>query len=166
MKKSIIAIFVIIVLIALSVVLITTLSKAQNPIHNLNGILLSYQKITMTFTEEDLKKYYNMSDEDYKDLYRNRDKYVMYQIKATIKNNTNSTFYNLKAILKASYANLWLFTDSLGAIQPLDLSPGDAQDRMITIIIKVGNMSAEEIDTLIRSLKIEIISCAGELQWE
>ncbi len=151
--------------------------------HNyIDGRLLSYEKdyidSSQIYIDSDESEesegfyYFNMDKDTINDFSNYPEKYTSYRIKIEITNMSDKKIYEVYAETVNKYENIWFDTNKLSyGFNGLEAYETCEYDDVLYVIVKTEGMSENEIDELLKIIKIKIHSTYIEylnsiMDWE
>ncbi len=126
--------------------------------------IISYEQVEdyrMSFHGDDYL-WFDMSDEEGKDLIENPENYKGYDIDLKINNISQQTVYEAEANVSQRYKDIWTNNADF-AEWSIDILPHDSYTGSVFIIVKTSDMTEKEIDESIRSIGITV--SARNAEW-
>jgi len=100
---------------------------------------------------------FNMDEGTAVDIQNNPDNYREYRIEVYIKNTNTTNISNIQVNLSPGAAdNVWLCKTGFAEWIINNISPGEEYNGDITILMKIENMSEEDIDAVIKGLIVKL----------
>jgi len=121
-------------------------------INKVNGIVYSYYEANY-INQIGFDKIYNMTSDEINDFSNNQNDYHMYYIYGNLFNS--SLFTAERLTVNSKNKNVWVDSTSLSEGY-LKLLPKKSCSFRLRIIVKINNFNDEEIDKIMKKIKIEI----------